>query len=328
VGSATADDDLRLAGNGGSLTVIDAAVYWDGSRVGTIDNTKDGQDGSALRIDFSTVAPLANAGFETGDLTGWTVDYTKDQMQGQSWAEGHVYPGGTHDATPLVDDGTTTTLTAEVVVGAAQAGSYGLRIAITGSVAVGYGTSHGPSVTSSAFFAQSGDSLSLFWQANQDGDYYDVFGFVFKDANDNASWDTGETYQKLFHGTAATTSGWIETTATLDFGSNDLRFWFINGNWDASGGMAIGSSLYIDGITLNIAQHRNRDQRDARGHPREYSVSKRFHCRSGNGKDLHGRHAGLCQQRGNRKRLHHPAIGKTHRIQRQLVTAGRTDRAG
>jgi hypothetical protein len=57
VGSATAGDDLRLVGNGGSLTVIDAAVYWDGSRVGTIDNTKDGQDGSTLRIDFSTVAP-------------------------------------------------------------------------------------------------------------------------------------------------------------------------------------------------------------------------------------------------------------------------------
>jgi len=253
VGSATTHDDLRLVGNGGSLTVIDAAVYWNGSRVGTIDNTKDGQDGSALRIDFSTVAPLANAGFETGDLTGWTVDYTKDQMQGQSWAEGHVFPGGEHDATPLVDDGTTTTLTAEVVAGAAYAGSWGLRLAITGTVSVAYGTSHGPSVTSSAFFAQAGDSLSLFWQANMDGDDYDVFGFVFKDANDNANWDAGETYQKLFHGTGATTGGWIETTATLDFGGNDLRFWFINGNWDATGGMGIGSSLYIDGITLNIA---------------------------------------------------------------------------
>lgn len=77
---ATASDALRLV-SGGSLTVSGDAVYWDDDRIGSIDKTYDGSNG-ILRINFSAVAPLQNADFGTGNLTGWTVDSTNNQMQG------------------------------------------------------------------------------------------------------------------------------------------------------------------------------------------------------------------------------------------------------
>ena len=255
--NATAADELRLV-SGDSLVVTGSAVYWNGDRIGTIDGVYDGSNGR-LRINFSAVAPLVNADFETGDLTGWTVDNANNQMQGQSWAEepagwATCSAVGTKDPTPLIDDGLAgNSRSALVIAAAAREGSYGLELRISGQVDYGCGTDHAPSVTSSGFSAAIGDTLSMFWQAAQTSDHYDVFGFVYDDADDDGIWDAGESSQRLFHETGDQTAGWETLNTTLTIGGDNLRFLFINGTFDNTGGLAIGSYLYIDGIDLQIA---------------------------------------------------------------------------
>lgn len=126
----TGADSLRLV-SGGSLSVSGDAVYWGDDRIGSIDKAYDGSDGR-LRINFSAVAPLKNANFETGDLTGWTVDDTVNQMEGQDWAEGPDALGHEADSDPTHDDQISGSNVASVIGAAAQEGSYGLKLEISG----------------------------------------------------------------------------------------------------------------------------------------------------------------------------------------------------
>ena len=252
---ANSYDELRLVSNG-SLSVTGDAVYWSDSRIGTINNAYDGSNGQ-LRIDFSAVAPLSNANFETGDLTGWTVDENYPGVTGQAWVESPLDDPDvtTVDTSPRVDDHNSVTQSAIVQSDIKNEGTYALKLTIGGTVSTGYGTAHGPMVTSSTFTAAAGDSLSVNWNAVAGGDWYDVYGFIFKDADNDGIWDASESYQKLFHDVGDNTGGWITTNPTITSGvaGENIRFVFLNGNYDKTGGRAIGSSLYIDGITLEIS---------------------------------------------------------------------------
>ena len=248
ISGGTSYDQLRLV-SGGSLSVSGDAVYWSGDRIGTIDNAYNGSNGR-LRVNFSAVAPLANADFEAGTLAGWTVDSSNNQMWGQSWAEGPIgYPN--NDSDPAYDDWRSGAGTATVTTAAKREGNYGLKLDISGWVDERCGTAHSPSVESSAFSAEAGDTLSLYWSAAKTGDYYDVFGFV-----KNAA--TGH-LQTLFHETGSTTGGWqtlntsISTAVCPSGTCDDLHFVFINGTYDQTCGRYIGSYLYIDGINLQIS---------------------------------------------------------------------------
>jgi len=261
--NATIADALRLV-DGGLITVVGDAVYYDGDRIGTIDNTYDGSSGR-LRINFSSVAPLYNADFEAGDLTGWTVDEAYPGVAGQIWVESpgadpDVNPANV-DSDPLVDDHCIVSCTYGPVTQSAVVQStvtfektYALQLSISGTVLAGYGTAHGPTVTSDTFTAAAGDTISLNWNAVHGGDWYDVYGFVFRDTNNDGIWDAGESYQKLFHDVGANTPGWITTTTTVNstVEGDNLRFFFLNGNYDYTGGRAIGSYLYIDGIVVTL----------------------------------------------------------------------------
>lgn len=79
---------------------------------------------------------------------------------------------------------------------------------------------------SSTFAADVNDTLSLKWYAAQTSDYYDVFGFVFADADDDGNWDSGESYQKLFHGIGSQTDGWETINTSLTIGSDDTAYIF------------------------------------------------------------------------------------------------------
>jgi hypothetical protein len=245
---ATAEDALRLVG-GGSLSISGSAVLWNGNRIGTVHWQKNGQNGQPLRIDFE--AALPNADFETGNLTGWTVDSSKNQMLGQSWAEGPNAFGFTADGTPASDEHTSGNCLATATTEAKFEGNYGLKLEVTGSVATGFGTAHCPSVLSSPFPGRAGDTISMSWNAAQTSDYYDVFGFVINS-------DTG-VQQRLFHDVGGTTNGWRALNTTISSSvcpsgtCTNLRFKFINGTYDASGGRAVGSYLYIDGIGITIS---------------------------------------------------------------------------
>ena len=246
----TSYDELRLV-DGEALSLDGNGVYWNGERVGTIDGSRDGSAGK-LRIDFHADAPLENAGFETGDLSGWTIDTVWNQMWGQKWAEGPDSLGYTGDSDPTYDDQNSGSGAAEVNSGAAYEGDYGLDLEMTGGVASAYGTGHAPSATSSTFAAESGDSLTLRWKAAGTDAYYDVFGFVFADTDGDGRM-IDENYQLLFHEIGKDSDGWKTLSTSLMIGGENLRLKFLNGCYDRAGDGEVGSYLYIDGISFQTS---------------------------------------------------------------------------
>lgn len=220
----SAADQLRIQSSG-DLSIVGDAVTWQGSRIGTIDPTRNGVNGQPLRINFS--ASLYNAGFETGDFDGWTVD---ENFAG--------LPGDTPD---------TITQSATVVSSPVADGSYAAHLFIDGYVTTGNGTAHGPTITSSSFYAQSGNQLSLTWWAEMGYDQYDVYGYVI-----NVSTAA---QQELFYGRGVTTDGWVNLDSTINStvcpsGTCELQFYFICGTYDETGGMQVSTDMYIDGISV------------------------------------------------------------------------------
>lgn len=214
-----AGDQLRIMSSD-SLSVVGDAVSWGGTRIGTIDPTYNGSNGR-LRINFS--ASLLNSGFETGDFSGWTVNTSY-----------------------VSADGKTHTQTATVQSDMKYEGNYAAKLKIDG-ITSAKGVGHGPEITSSTFYAKAGDTLSVKWNALDSGDDYDVYGFLV-----NSS--TG-VQQQLFYGRGDNTNGWNTINATIGSsvcpsGTCAMQFRFLCGSYDATGGTVIGSTMYIDGISV------------------------------------------------------------------------------
>lgn len=217
-------DQLTIQSSG-SLTIVGDAVSWGGTRIGTIDPTYNGVNGQRLRINFS--ASLLNAGFESGDFSGWNVNNYFSGLPGDT-------PSGISQ-------------TSVVQTATRYMGSYAAKLDIMGSVIQSCGTAHGPELTSATFYAQAGNTLSVHWNAVQTSDYYDVYGYLV-----NVS---SGAQQQLFYERGATTNGWRETNASVSSsvcpsGTCAMRFRFLAGTQDATCGNAVGSTLYIDGINV------------------------------------------------------------------------------
>ena len=208
-------DELRLV-EGGDLSCEGDVVYWNGTKVGKIDDVSDGSTGRLL-IQLSAVSPLENPGFESGSTDGWDLNTAGNQMRGYGWAEGPDSLGYTADSDPEYDDQISGSSTAEVSETAAYEGNYGLLLQLTGGVDDQRGTGHAPSATSSTFSAEKGDSLTVHWRAFRTDDFYDVFGFLFDDSDGDGRM-TGEKRQLLFHDIGSG-DGWLEAGGGL------LRLW-------------------------------------------------------------------------------------------------------
>jgi hypothetical protein len=258
VTGGAASDEFQVV-DGGSLTVVGNGVFYSGTRIGSIDNTYNGSNGR-LRINFSSSAPLANSGFETGDISSWTANYGLDQLTGgQGW---EVKPTGwdaciayspTKDPDPLADNGNAGIYTNTATASSTQvhSGSYSLQLNISGQVVYGCDTSHSPSIVSSAFTATAGDSLSVWYWSAYVSDASDVYGFVVNSSGAR---------QLLFHDTVTSMTGvWKNATTVINTSvcpsgnCSDLQFEFLNGTFDSTGGMAVGSTMYIDDIVLTLA---------------------------------------------------------------------------
>jgi hypothetical protein len=229
ISSFDSGDQLRISDNG-SVTVSGSSVYYNGNLVGTVDGSRNGQNGNPLRINFT--GSLTNSGFETGDFTGWSVN----QNFPQDWNGDTGNSGNSQTAT--------------VQQGTVADGTYAAQLTISGGVSVDCGTAHGPEITSNPFNARSGDQMTIRWNAVKGGDNYDVFGWV-KNNSSGAS-------QQLFYSRGDTTGGWVTTTASVDStacpsGTCSLSFVFLAGTQDATCGRAVGATMYVDGISVVTA---------------------------------------------------------------------------
>ncbi|MFI3136445.1 MAG: Ig-like domain-containing protein, partial [Methylococcaceae bacterium] len=278
--SGITGDTFTLSSSGtpnvsGAISRIGSDVYLgNGSgtdRIGSIDAIENGLNGQPLKILFSS--PIPNAGFEEGE-TNWTI---KDEEYGNSANEinfdgysiplatnsdgNSTYSGGAGTVNVQLNNGTT--FNGSVASGTGVAGTKALYLSSTGNIqtgdqnpqgpfqANGYGSIHGPYATSTSFAVQSGDSISLEFKAVGSGDDYEVFGLLRKvDGSGNLlsnSLDSNNIV--LFAERGADTSGY-KTVTHSGLTAGNYKFEFVGGTYDGSGGLLVGSNLYVDNIRL------------------------------------------------------------------------------
>ncbi|HEY0188429.1 MAG TPA: fibronectin type III domain-containing protein [Cellulomonas sp.] len=229
----------------GEVTIVGSVVYLgNGStaeQIGTVDSTKNGAAGTSLQINFSSA--FANAGFETGDLTGWTavnqqVDLGVTSINGYVATDDSTYPSSVtnHD-----DNAPVASSYSSTVVGGSNVseGSYALQLSSSMTTLAGYDVVHGPAVYSSTFTASAGDVISFDWRAYAGADNFHVFGYVV-DQNGHQT--------DLLDATGGQTA-WTTKTTTIP-ADGTYTFVFVAGTHDLSGGRAAGATLLIDNVRV------------------------------------------------------------------------------
>ena len=117
----------------------------------------------------------------------------------------------------------------------------------TGNLTSAYGADivHGSYVISQAAASISaGESVSFDWKATGDQDSFDVYSYLL-------NVDTGDTVELLNETQVIKAStDWVNKKTTVNVTGN-YKFVFINGTYDATGGLALGASMYIDNVQVD-----------------------------------------------------------------------------
>ena len=269
------DDFNLIAGDGssGTFTINSGVVsYVDpivGSiEIGEIDATRDGQNGTALRINFYPDATipgtsnLQNGNFD-GGATNWNT-YTDRVNFGSSFnvngtdiptpsdaimAETQRAPGAVNSSSnspPANDNGglsSNPTYNALIEFDA-QTASDRLKLSTTRfSFNFGYGRNsnsngvlHGPAAVSDPFQATEGDYLKLDYEAEFIDDWYHVASYLV-DSSGSITMALNE-FGKSYEGSIS-----VEVPKT-----DTYQFVFVSGTWDQSGGRVAAATMYIDNI--------------------------------------------------------------------------------
>jgi hypothetical protein len=122
-----------------------------------------------------------------------------------------------------------------------------LKLTSTGTIngpnAGSYGTAFGPEMWTEAFTATAGDYLAFRYSAVGTGDDYEIYAFLVEVST--ADYEAG-THTILSHARGKnqpwkTITGLVPTTGTY-------RFRFVNGTYDNSGFLGVGSEMYVDPV--------------------------------------------------------------------------------
>ena len=159
---------------------------------------------------------LGNGGFDAvQDFSGWTVSTA---------TSGLAYPG----SSTAVINRSGTVIAGDTAVAVLQ---------FTGNVPYGYGTGQGPSITSTAFAGQAGDTVRFVYQLSSGGDYAIGTGYI-RDAVTGAIVQTIFNYQTPFTGSTG-----VVTQDVVLTGSGNYTIDFRVGSYDATGGLYVGARL-------------------------------------------------------------------------------------
>jgi hypothetical protein len=240
-------DDGAADTTDGVVSVVGSSVYLGNGTtadaIASIDGIANGEDGADLRINFTS--EFANAGFETGDLTGWTpltqqIDLGTTEIAGCTTVDTSTYPAQVTNEDNNVPD-ILGSLTTPVVTDVVSEGTYALRLwSDNMNTLAGFDVVHGPAVYSSPFEAAAGDKIYFDWRAVYGDDNYHVFGYIV---------DESCTQTELLDATGSGSTSWATKETTIPV-SGTYRFVFVSGTFDASGGEAAGASLYIDNVQV------------------------------------------------------------------------------
>lgn len=109
-----------------------------------------------------------------------------------------------------------------------------------------YGSAFGPEVWTEAFPATENQSISFDWAAAGGGDDYEAYGYLVEVSASGNTYDYGSsaTSTLVSYGRGQN-QGWVTSSGTVP-STGYYRFRFVNGSYDATGGKALGASMYID----------------------------------------------------------------------------------
>ncbi len=154
--------------------------------VGSIDGILNGADGTTLRVNFTS--DFQNAGFETGDLTGWTAIDRSDRpgIDDDRRLPQPSTPAPTRVRCPTR---TTTSRSSWVLSPPLLSRMWSPKeptpsnsSPTTCITLQGYDVVHGPAVYSGPFEAASGDTIYFDWRAYAGEDDYHVFGYIIDES--------------------------------------------------------------------------------------------------------------------------------------------------
>ena len=110
-----------------------------------------------------------------------------------------------------------------------------------------YCSTFGPEVYSAPFQATAGQAIAFQWSAVADEDDYEIYAFLIKvDESAPGVFDYGTpaSHTLLTYGRGAT-KNWTSAGGSIPT-TGSYRFRFVNGSYDATGGRALGSVMYVD----------------------------------------------------------------------------------
>ena len=109
-----------------------------------------------------------------------------------------------------------------------------------------YGSAFGPEIWSQPFPATANQSISFDWAAAGGYDDYEAYGYLVQVSASGNTYDYGSsaTSTLVSYGRGQNQS-WVTSTGIVP-STGYYRFRFVNGSYDATGGQALGASMYID----------------------------------------------------------------------------------
>ena len=198
-------------------------------------------------------APFTVTGIDS--ITGQTYQYVTDNRYLTSTL---AYRNESHEAVGTMWAGKNSSMSTSINMNATGSGRSGVVNLYSGggcttnnSVTYGgqsystYCSVFGPEIYSEPFYGVAGQALSFEWSAVRQSDDYEIYAFLVK-VTDATSIPTPSTsnHTLLVHSLGknqpfVTSSGNITE-------NGQYRFRFVNGSYDATGGYALGSNMYID----------------------------------------------------------------------------------
>lgn len=295
IGNADAGDTLSMASDeqasieADKISVVGSKVYigtgTEAVQIGSVNDTQNGQAGKSLVVDFAS--PLVNGSFEESasatDIPGWTVNKNvvllgdlaaKTQgrlvsssgssapftVTGQDYSfqsdknyrsgaqafealEGTMNPSYSGFNSAIEKNGLSNVLRLWF------SGNLSSANPVNGTGQIVYQSAFGPEAWSDSFTAKQGDQISLDWRAANGGDDYEVYGFLYNIET--------EAYTEILYGRGRTQNWKTSSGEVPEDGT--YKFRFVAGSYDASGGKALGASLYLDNIRVISGQHEATD---------------------------------------------------------------------
>ncbi|WP_420450270.1 putative Ig domain-containing protein [Ilumatobacter sp.] len=107
----------------------------------------------------------------------------------------------------------------------------------------------GPQVYSAPFQAGDGQSVAFDWSATRQSDDYEIYAYLVEVAETSPGvYDYGSaaSHRLLTYGRGRNQS-WITASGEVPH-TGTYRFRFVNGTYDGTGGFAVGSVMYVDGV--------------------------------------------------------------------------------